>query len=541
MNRTRYNCAVVAAFATLIVAGGPRLRSASAQCSGVRLASAIETETIDEAQPPAILPTPPESVRSLSPAEPIEAASPVPPVQPRAACVPCRPIPEPPANPYSQLSYNNNFDWLDDPCGRPVDCFDELKRMPLGGGTTLDVGGEYRARFHNEHNLSLNGRNSDFLLHRTRLYGDLRTETGLRAYAEFIDAVSEGEEILPRPNEENRADFINLFVDAPLWDEAGQSMTARIGRQEMILGSQRLVSNRPFRNTTATFDGLRLMGTAGDWSTSAFLHRPVDDAQHPGHDHNFDNPDQSQTFSGLFASWRPKDGDEADLYFLRVDEDDPLVRGGNGVAGGFNANTFGARMQGSVSNLLWEAEGGYQFGDFASDRLLSGFYTLGLGYTFTDAPWTPTLWAFYDWASGDSDPTDSTRGTFQQPFPRGHYYLGWIDVTGRQNIEDLNFRLTFNPHKHVAFTLWYHIYHLEEARDALYSVADAGAGVRRFDPTGAAGTDVGEELDLIAQFDLHRHADLIVGYSHLYSGSFLARTGNGGDADFFYTQLSLPF
>jgi hypothetical protein len=60
---------------------------------------------------------------------------------------------------------------------------------------------------------------NDFLLERTRLYGDVRYDSWLRAYAEFIDATSAFEELTPRTIEEHRADFINLFGEAKLRSE----------------------------------------------------------------------------------------------------------------------------------------------------------------------------------------------------------------------------------------------------------------------------------------------------------------------------------
>ena len=50
----------------------------------------------------------------------------------------------------------------------------------------------------------------------------------------------------------------------------------------------------------------------------------------------------------------------------------------------------------------------------------------------------PQFWLRYDFASGDNNLTDGDRTTFNQLFPFGNYYLGWIDRVGRQNIHDFN-------------------------------------------------------------------------------------------------------
>ena len=53
------------------------------------------------------------------------------------------------------------------------------------------------------------------------------------------------------------------------------------------------------------------------------------------------------------------------------------------------------------------------------------------------------------------------------------------------------------------------------------------------DGTGTAGKDIDQELDLVVDWRLTPHASLLLGYSHLFAGSFLANTGNGEDGRFF--------
>ena len=438
-----------------------------------------------------------------------------------------------PKSPYKAVFFDNDFSYLDGQESDAADFFDHLKRISPVNDLLIDLGGEYRLRFHDERNMRLTGRNEDFTLHRTRLYGDLRYRKTFRAYAEFIDAASFGEELPTRPIYVNRADFLNLFGEVAIWSEGSEALTARIGRQELLYGSQRLISPLDWANTRRTFDGAKVFWKGADWNVDAFWTRPVAFAQHVPEDHNFDNPDESQQFYGLFSTFRGIDGHTFDAYYLGFRESDAPR---TGIA--FENHTFGARWEGSFENWLWEVEGGYQFGSFAALDQSAGFYTLGAGRRFAGLPWTPTIWAYFDWASGDSDPTDGDRGTFNHLFPFGHYYLGAIDLVARQNIEDLNFKLTFKPHAKATVVLWWHIYRLQQARDALYN---AGGAISRFDPTGAAGTDVGNELDLILKFQIDAHADLLFGYSRLFSGKFIRTTGTGRDAEFFYTQFGYRF
>jgi hypothetical protein len=111
----------------------------------------------------------------------------------------------------------------------------------------------------------------------------------------------------------------------------------------------------------------------------------------------------------------------------------------------------------------------------------------------------------------------------------------------RQNINDINVLWTASPTTKIRLLTWYHCFRLDEPRDALYNAA--GAPIR-IDPTGAAGRDVGQELDLTVQYVLSPRADLLVGYSHFWAGDFVRATnpaGVTGDVDFAYTQFSWRF
>ena len=81
----------------------------------------------------------------------------------------------------------------------------------------------------------------------------------------------------------------------------------------------------------------------------------------------------------------------------------------------------------------FEAEGAWQVGQSAGDDVSAWMAGVEGGYTFEDCAVKPRVWVGYEFASGDSDPTDSKVGTFNQMFPLGHAWFGYVDVVGRQN------------------------------------------------------------------------------------------------------------
>jgi hypothetical protein len=63
----------------------------------------------------------------------------------------------------------------------------------------------------------------------------------------------------------------------------------------------------------------------------------------------------------------------------------------------------------------------------------------------------------------------------------------------------------------------------------------------RIDPSGRAGTNVGDEIDLVTNFHLTTHQDLFVNYSHLWSGDFIRQTGSPRSPDYLYLQYCYHF
>jgi hypothetical protein len=279
------------------------------------------------------------------------------------------------ASAHKPVFYDNDFSYLCDDSYNDFQLGDNLKKRCLPGGGNYDIGGQYRARAHFEQNirgLGLTGVDDQFLLHRTRVYGDFRFTPNIRLYAEMLDAESSFEDFPSRSIEVNRGDMLNLFFDARLLNGCNGSLTARVGRQELLFGAQRAVSPLDWANTRRTFDGARLMWKEKDLAIDGFWSQPV-----TVDDHSFDAPDRDQEFMGVYSSYGGRKDQTVDAYFLRY-------LNGRG-ANDFEFNTIGARWQGSQCDFLWDFEAAFQFGDNTDgSNHVAGMTTLGLGRKFSD-------------------------------------------------------------------------------------------------------------------------------------------------------------
>jgi hypothetical protein len=425
----------------------------------------------------------------------------------------------------------DNFSYLDDPTNTEHDFFDGLKRVRLGENWLFVTGGDVRWRYENLYNARLTEMNSLYDLSRLRVYTDLWYRDDLRIYAEYIGAWTSSYELSRLPIDENKSDLLNLFADVKLADLGGKPAYVRVGRQELLFGSQRLISPLEWANTRRTFQGVRGFRQTEKWDFDLFWVQPV-----PANPNRFDSVDNNQNFAGTWATYRPKKGQAIDAYYLLLDNTNRVTQL-DLQRGNFTRHTFGGRYAGNAENFLFDVEGAMQLGSQNGREVVAGMATAGAGYNFKDRPWNPTVWAYYDYASG-GNPESGTAHTFNQLFAFGHYYLGWIDQVGRQNIHDLNFHLYVYPAKWLTTWLQFHSFWLADNRDALYNAA--GIPIRR-SPTGTAGSHVGEELDLVVNFHLTKHADILTGYSYLWGGEFLRNTSGATaaqDAAFYYLQFS---
>jgi hypothetical protein len=446
----------------------------------------------------------------------------------------------PPKYPYPPYAlqppsaFDADYRYLDDPNNTQVDPFDVLKRVHPTPDTMVTIGGQHSIRYMDEGNSRLGQVDNTYYLIRNRVWADVSYQDWLRVYGEFISAIITGNELKPLPIDENKADFLNLFVELKVAELAGNPAYVRVGRQELCLGSQRLVSALDWANTRRTFDGVRAFWRSDDFDVDAFWTRPV--IIEPS---EWDTSNKAVQFYGTWLSFRPGTGQFADLYYLGLTDgsiiSDPLSTAKRKPFGDTEVHTFGARWAGNQGPVLYDFEGMLQCGHVAERDHAAVAYTAELGYAFEDVAWKPQAWVGYDYASGTKNPNSGDNTTFNQLFPFGHYYFGFLDLVGRQNIQDISAQLAVFPENWVTVVGQFHNFQLAESRDFLYNAS--GKGIRR-SASGAAGRDVGNEIDFYANFHLTAHQDVLVGYSKLFAGDFIKTTGPAVSPDLFYLMYN---
>ncbi len=372
-------------------------------------------------------------------------------------------------------------------------------------------------------------RDDTFVLGRVMLGADIRLGAHFRSYIQARSSFLTDRD-LPggkRAIDADDFDFQNAFVDVVIPIEETFNMTVRAGRQEILFGRQRLVSPLDWANTRRTFDGARAIVSAGEWKIHAFFVRPVLVEKS-----ELNSSDRKTDFFGVHAT-HPVTAQsiEYDLYWLGLDRESVAF---NETTGRERRHTFGVRLNGKVPDTGWDYDGeiAYQIGDI-SDADISALMVGGvLGYTFSETGMAPRLHAGFDFGSGDDVPGGDV-GTFNQLFPLGHAYLGWIDIVGRQNVVAVNSGIRLEPLPRLTVMLTGHRFWRASDEDALYN---AGGGVvRQSEPD--LSTAVGSELDLLARYRFHPTLTGLLGYSQFFADQFIEETGEDENPQFFYLSL----
>src|SRR5262245_34378539 len=247
------------------------------------------------------------------------------------------PGPYTPISPSAGTFFDADYRFLEDPDSPVRDWTDHWHRVHLGDNWLFSTGGEFRYRLMDELGARLTAVNDNYNLIRTRAYGDLWYQDRLRFYIEFLGADSFHNQLPPRPIDRNPAEIQNLFADVKLPEVFG-SPYVRVGRQELLYGSQRLISPLDWANTRRTFQGGKVFWQREKLDLDLFWVKPVlpDPVQ-------LDWWDLDQNFYGAWATYKPKKGTTRDFYVLNLAQNKPVAVGAGALPGGFYLATFGTR------------------------------------------------------------------------------------------------------------------------------------------------------------------------------------------------------
>ncbi len=380
---------------------------------------------------------------------------------------------------------------------------------------TVKVTGSVRARWEATQGSDYTLTPADsYLLTRVRLGVAFQPTSFLRFFAETQDARVMGYNTKPPSSIDNPIDFRQGYVEVGVIEGPGAKL--RVGRQDLTLGSGRLVTSGDWSNVTKTFDMFHAYITTKAFKLdlvggSVVLADPNrEDRDKPG-EHFY------AAYSALgklipHASIEP--------YFMAKTAMN--VKSKDGKLGDADTLYGGMRLIGTIpGGFDYNGEAVREGGYYNHDVVQAFGYVAGGGWTLKRVSWKPHFNSDYVWASGDDNRKDGYHQSFDCLYGANQPLNSLTGQFGWRNLADWRAGVDFTPTKKLKVKVDYRDYWLATVQDGLYN----GSGTRTVFDTKATSNHVGEGVDAMLIATVTPKTVVGIGVGNLAPGSYLKQAG----------------
>jgi Alginate export len=409
----------------------------------------------------------------------------------------------------------------------PIDELD--KSLP----SWIHIGGQYRDRLEAPSGIGYTGRSDFYMLQRLRLNLTIRPKPWLGLRGELQDARIFFNHYIPGGNP---------YQDTwTLWEgyvQVGNSTEGLgdvlAGREVLRFGDERVIGPSDWLNVGRTFNVARVDLHRSDCKVSMFASSVV-----PGDNNDLHNALPGNNLYGVYASLEnivPKATFEPYVLWRLAPSSSLLPE--TLARGHLNEVTLGLHWKGTLpADLDYDSEFDWQTGSLGSSTINAWAGYAAVGKAFPEAAAKPRVLIEGNYASGTKNPSGRQWNTFDQLYPSNHDKYGFADLVGRRNL--VQFRVSVEEQPTARWTLKqaFEGYWLATSHDNLY--ASSGAIAVTAHP--GASAHVGNELDLIAEYQWGHGLNFGFGYGHLFAGSFLKTTTLGHDYGYPYAYFQYNF
>jgi hypothetical protein len=335
----------------------------------------------------------------------------------------------------------------------------------------------------------------------------------LRVFGEVQDARAEFYKTPPSSALVDPFDLRQSYIE--LGKTEGNGFKVRAGRQDLAIGSGRLVSSGDWSNVTKSFDilhgyytsaGIKVDVIAG----SVVLADPT----------RMDRNKPGERFYVAYTSFNKViPAGVIEPYVMAKTALN--VKGKDGVLG--NADTIygGARVMGKTPyGFDYSAEAVREGGGYAHDTVQAFGYVAGGGWTFSRAPWHPRLNADYAWASGDDNRKDGHHQSFDYLYGTQQPMYSLTGIFAWRNIADWRAGVELTPRKNLTLSASFRDFWLATVQDGLYNCG----GTRTVFNAKATSNHVGEGLEAIFSYRFNSRTTLGAGIGTVAPGSYLKQS-----------------
>jgi hypothetical protein len=405
----------------------------------------------------------------------------------------------------------------------------KLKAIPLNKSKSiyLSLGGEFRPRWEHTDNKNWSSEDAadeNFYSQRIMFHTDLH----LGKYVRFFGQLTHGFVSLSEPVyvQSDKLDLHQSFAEFTI-PIKNNTIKMRAGRQELLLGSGRLMAFRDGPNSRRSFDMVRIMLEGKEFNSYLFFGREVKVPEGV-----FDNNSADAPFTwgmDLTADTKKFLG-ETTVYYIGFDA--KSVRYNDGI-NPETRHTVGMRRFGNLGKRFqYNTELNYQFGKFG-DKTISAFSIEGdWHYNFVNTKFKPDLGIKLDYVSGDKKQGDDKLGTFN-PYFHNPAYFGLITQVAAMNLFDIHPSIKLQLTEKLSAIAEADFYWRAQSNDGLY----AGSKTLLRASNNGQSRWIGWQSGLKLEYEINRYLKLSNETYYFVAGNFVKETGDSNNT--FYNGLTM--
>ena len=423
---------------------------------------------------------------------------------------------------FSLLRQYDNVDNLKN--NHSKNTYQSFKYIPLSKNTTLSFGGSWRFQFEtflNEQFQNNPDQDNLWYLNRVMLHAHLKIEDRFQLFAELNSSFI-GDKNNQIPVDKDELAVNQLFIKYKFDDH----WSIGIGRENLILGSNRLVDLREGPNVRRSFDLTQVNYRSNNFSAKAFFAIPV-----KPNPYVFDNDflEFDETFTAIYTRVSFNKTNHLDTYVFYQKDDNVNY---DNVQGNERRTSLGFRYFGNYKTLKFNNEAVYQFGNIENQSIRAWTLSIQLENRTKLGNQFYNIGVKSEIISGDKNQNDSVLNTFDALYPSGAYF-GRVARFGPSNLIDVHpyFNTQF---KKLFIEFDYDVFWRHSVNDGVYNAAL----LLQYPNSNNEGF-IGQQIGTIVGYKLNKHVNFEFESNIIYPGAFLKQS-NQSDALFhfvFTTEL----
>jgi hypothetical protein len=397
----------------------------------------------------------------------------------------------------------------------------------------LRLGGEYRDRLEGPIGIGYQGTNDFYLLDRFRLSVAIEPKDWLKFYGEVQDS-----RIFFNQHIANANPFEDSWTLWQGYAQVGSStagwVDALAGRQALAFGDERVIGPSNWLNVGRTFDVARIDVHHPGYQVAVFASSVV-----PGSNTYLHRAIPGNNFYGIYGSLTniiPRATFEPYVLWRLAPGNFALPE--TVGRGHLNEVTIGLHLKGTLpAEFDYDTEFDGQKGSLGAFSIGAWAGYAGVGKMFPNVVAAPRVFIEGNYASGTKNPAGRDWNTFDQLYPSNHDKYGFTDQVGRRNLVQFRVGVEENVGKKWKFKQAFAGFWLATSHDNFY----ASSGAIAVSAHPGANRHIGNEADLIGEYQMNKGLNFGFGYARLFAGAFLKTATEGHDYSYPFAYVEYNF